>query len=249
MQQMKLHRIAMWSGPRNISTAMMRAWENRSDCTVWDEPLYGYYLSKTDLPHPGADEIIAAQGTDWRSIVGRCAGSPPDQKQVFYQKHMTLHLLPEIDRQWLSSLTNCFLIREPEPVIASYSAVREAVTLEDIGFIQQAELFEYVTRISGEIPLVIDSKEFLLNPEPMLRSICIRLGLEFEASMMSWPTGPRESDGIWGKYWYESVWNSSGFSAYQEKPLVLGSRQQSIADQARPYYEKLFRHRLRYSAS
>ncbi len=241
---MKPHRIAMWSGPRNISTAMMRAWENRSDCTVWDEPLYGYYLSKTDLPHPGVDEIIAAQGTDWRSIVDRCAGSPPDQKQVFYQKHMTLHLLPEIDRQWLSSLTNCFLIREPEPVIASYTAVREAVTLEDIGFVQQAELFEYVTRISGETPLVIDSKEFLLNPEPMLRSICIRLGLEFETSMMNWPTGPRESDGIWGKYWYESVWNSSGFSAYREKLLALGPGLQLIADQARPYYEKLFQHRL-----
>jgi hypothetical protein len=237
-------RIAMWSGPRNISTALMRAWENRSDCSIWDEPLYGYYLSRTDLPHPGKEEIIAAQGTDWRSIVARCAGNSPDQKQVFYQKHMTLHLLPEIDRQWLSSLTNCFLIREPEPVVASYAAVRDDLTLDDIGFVQQAELFDYVTRISGEIPLVIDSKEFLLNPESMLRGICNHLGLEFEMSMMSWPTGPRESDGVWGKYWYESVWNSSGFSAYREKPLTLGSGQQSIADLARPYYEELYRHRL-----
>ena len=237
-------RIAMWSGPRNISTALMRAWGNRSDCSVWDEPLYGYYLSRTDLPHPGKEEIIAAQGTDWRSIVARCAGNPPDQKQVFYQKHMTLHLLPEIDRQWLSCLTNCFLIREPEPVIASYSVVRDDLTLDDIGFVQQAELFDYVTRTSGEIPLVIDSKEFLLAPEPMLRGICHRVGLEFEISMMSWPAGPRESDGVWGRHWYESVWNSSGFSAYREKTLSLGSGQQSIADQARPYYDKLFKHRL-----
>ena len=182
-------RIAMWSGPRNISTAMMRAWGNRSDCTVWDEPLYGHYLFKTGIPHPGAKEIIAAQGSDWQSIVERCAGNPPGEKQVFYQKHMTLHLLPEIDRQWLSHLTNCFLIREPEAVIASYAAVREDVTLDDIGFVQQAELFDYVTRISGEIPLVIDSKEFLLDPESMLRGICNRLGLDFETSMLNWVTG------------------------------------------------------------
>jgi hypothetical protein len=223
---------------------MMRAWGNRSDCTVWDEPLYGHYLFKTGIPHPGAKEIIAEQGSDWQSIVDRCAGSPPEQKQVFYQKHMTLHLLPEIDREWLSRLNNCFLIREPEPVIASYAAVREDVTLDDIGFVQQAELFDYVTQISGEIPLVIDSKEFLLDPEPMLRSICNRLHREFETSMLSWATGPRDSDGVWGKYWYDSVWNSSGFAPYREKPLALGVREQAIAQQARPYYEHLYRHRL-----
>jgi len=237
-------RIAMWSGPRNISTAMMRAWGNRSDCTVWDEPLYGHYLFKTGIPHPGAKDIIAAQGSDWRSIVDHCAGNPPDQKQVFYQKHMTLHLLPDIDREWLSCLTNCFLIREPEPVIASYAAVREDITLDDIGFVQQAELFDYVTRISGEIPMVIDSKDFLLNPEPMLRDICNRLHLEFETSMLRWATGPRDSDGVWGKYWYDSVWNSSGFAPYQGKSLALGAREQVIAQQARPYYEHLYRHRL-----
>lgn len=241
---MKSLNIAMWSGPRNISTAMMRAWENRSDSMVWDEPLYGHYLSKTGISHPGAKEIIAAQGTDWKSIVARCAGNPPNQKSVFYQKHMTLHLLPEIDRQWLSSLTNCFLIREPEPVIASYAAVREEASLDDIGFVQQAELFDYVTQISGEIPLVIDSKDFLSNPEPMLRGICQRLDIEFEPSMLNWPDGPRNSDGVWGQYWYESVWNSNGFAPYREKALSLNSQQLAIADRARPYYEKLYQHRL-----
>jgi hypothetical protein len=244
MRQINPVRIAMWSGPRNISTAMMRAWGNRSDCSVWDEPLYGHYLSKTGIPHPGAKEIIAAQGSDWRSIVDQCVGDPPDQKQVFYQKHMTLHLLPEIDREWLSCLANCFLIREPEPVIASYAAVRKDVSLDDIGFVQQAELFDYVARISGEIPLVIDSREFLLDPESMLRSICNRLNLEFETRMLSWATGPRDSDGAWGKYWYDSVWNSSGFAPYHEKPLALGVKQQEIAEKARPYYEQLYRHRL-----
>jgi hypothetical protein len=223
---------------------MMRAWQNRSDCAVWDEPLYGHYLFKTGIQHPGAKEIIAAQGTDWQNIVDRCVGDPPDQKAVFYQKHMTLHLLPEIDRQWLSALANCFLIREPEPVIASYAAVREDVTLEDIGFLQQAELFDYITEISGEVPLVIDSRDFLLNPETMLRSICKRLNLDFEINMMSWPSGTRDSDGVWGKYWYESVWNSTGFAPYREKQINLGIREQAIAEQARPYYEQLYQHRL-----
>jgi hypothetical protein len=235
-------RIAMWSGPRNISTAMMRAFENRSDCAVWDEPLYGYYLSATGLPHPGAEEVIVDQGTDWHEITNRCVGETPLKKSVFYQKHMTLHLLPEIDRKWMSSLNNCFLIREPERVVASYAAVREDPTLEDIGFLQQAELFDYVHETSGEVPLVIDSRKFLLKPEAGLRRLCNWLDLEFENSMLDWPKGSRESDGVWGKYWYDSVWSSSGFAAYQEKPLSLGTRDQLIAEQARPYYEHLYQY-------
>ncbi len=240
MQPVNPIRIAMWSGPRNISTALMRAFENRSDCVVWDEPLYGYYLSVTGLAHPGAAEIIAHQGIDWREITGRCAGAIPEQKTVFYQKHMTLHLLPEIDRQWMASLCHCFLIREPERVIASYAAVREDLTLDDIGFVQQAELFDFVSETTGEIPLVIDSREFLLNPEAGLRRLCSRLGLEFENNMLDWPKGPRDSDGVWARYWYESVWNSTSFAPYRERPLSLKARESRIADQARPFYERLY---------
>ena len=238
------HRIAMWSGPRNISTAMMRAWENRSDCSVWDEPLYGHYLFKTGISHPGADEVIADQGYDWQDIVRRCTGDAPQQESVFYQKHMTLHLLPEIDRDWLSKLTHCFLIRDPESVIASYAAVRDNPTQQDIGFVQQAELFDYVAEFIQPDPLVIDSKDFLLDPEAMLCAICARLGLEFESSMLQWPPGSRESDGVWAKYWYDSVWRSTGFASYQEKKLALSDREMAIADEARPYYEHLHRHRL-----
>ena len=234
----------MWSGPRNISTAMMRAWENRSDCAVWDEPLYGYYLFKTGVSHPGAAEIIADQGHDWLDIVRRCTGEAPNQKSVFYQKHMTLHLLPEMDRGWLSKLTHCFLIRNPESVIASYAAVRDEVTLDDIGFVQQAELYDFVADLTQDEPLVIDSRDFLLDPEAMLNAICARLGLKFEPGMLQWPPGPRESDGIWGKYWYDSVWNSSGFAPYREKSLSLSARETGIADKARPYYQHLYRHRL-----
>ena len=238
-------RIAMWSGPRNISTALMRAWENRDDCVVWDEPLYGYYLAATGIPHPGAAEVIADQGTDANAIIARCIGDIPGDKKIFYQKHMTLHLLPELDRSWLSSLVNCFLIREPEAVIASYAAVRSDASLEDIGFIQQAELFDHVRHNNEEIPLVIDSREFLLDPRGMLEAVCDRLKIEFVPAMLNWPKGARDSDGVWARYWYESVWNSTGFAPYRDKDYQLSARDERISLQARPYYEELFQYRLK----
>ena len=237
-------RLAMWSGPRNISTALMRAWENREDCAVWDEPLYGYYLARTGIPHPGANEIIAAQGVDADAIIARCTGAVPGGKAIFYQKHMTLHLLPELERDWLGQLTNCFLLREPEPVVASYAAVRDDLTLDDVGFRQQAELFDEVREMTGTDPLVIDSRDFLLDPEAMLRAICAQLEIEFTPRMLQWPAGPRDSDGIWAKYWYDSVWQSTGFAAYREKKVDLDPRQREIANQARPFYEKLYEYRL-----
>jgi hypothetical protein len=235
----------MWSGPRNISTAMMRAWENRDDCVVWDEPLYGYYLDATGIQHPGAAEVIADQGTDVNAIIARCVGDVPGNKKIFYQKHMTLHLLPELDRAWLASLVNCFLIREPEAVIASYTALRSDATLEDIGFIQQAELFDHVRHISGEIPLVIDSREFLLDPRAMLEAICARLDIEFVPAMLNWRKGTRDSDGVWAKHWYDSVWSSTGFALYREKDYRLSAKDQKISRQARPFYEQLHRYRLK----
>jgi hypothetical protein len=237
-------RIAMWSGPRNISTALMRAWENRADCVVWDEPLYGYYLNATGIDHPGAAEIIADQSTDTDAIIARCIGDIPGGKPIFYQKHMTLHLLPRLSRDWLKSLENCFLIREPEAVIASYAVLRADVTLADIGFAQQAELFDEVEHRSGKQPLVIDSREFLQNPRAMLEAICARFDIEFSEDMLHWPLGPRESDGVWAPYWYDSVWQSTGFAAHHERSYDLGARERDIARQALPYYEKLHQMRL-----
>jgi len=235
----------MWSGPRNISTAMMRAFENRSDCVVWDEPLYGYYLDATGIDHPGAAGVIADQGTDSDAIIARCIGGPlPPGKSVFYQKHMTLHLLPQIGRDWLGSLHNCFLIREPEAVIASYASVRSEATLSDIGFMQQAELFDDVQRITGQPPLVIDSREFLLDPRSMLEALCAHLHIDFSEDMLQWPAGPRDSDGVWARYWYDSVWQSTGFSPYREKTCQLGDKDRDIARAARPYYEHLYQYRL-----
>ena len=144
----------------------------------------------------------------------------------------------------MSALKNCFLIREPERVVASYAAVRNGATLDDIGFVQQAELFDFVANTTGETPIVIDSRDFLLQPESMLRALCARLGTDFDENMLSWPKGPRESDGIWAKYWYDSVWNSQGFARHLEKPLLLNATEQAIAEQATPYYEALYQHRL-----
>ena len=237
-------RIAMWSGPRNISTALMRAWENREDCVVWDEPLYGYYLDATGIAHPGAAEVIAAQGTDAEAIIARCGGEIPEGRGIFYQKHMTLHLLPQLDRSWLAALDNCFLVREPEAVVESYAAVRDDLTLADIGFVQQAELFAEVRRISGLLPLVIDSGDFLQNPRNMLEAICEHFDIEFVDEMLHWPPGPRYSDGVWARYWYDSVWQSTGFTAYREKTYQLSAREREIARAARPYYEDLHQYRL-----
>lgn len=234
----------MWSGPRNISTAMMRAFENRPDTDVWDEPMYGHYLSQTGINHPGAAEIIVDQGTDWQDIANRCQANSPNNMPVFYQKHMTMHLLPNMSRTWLDGLTNCFLIRHPDQVVASYGAVRADLTLEDIGFAQQAELFDYVVESSKKIPLVIDSRDFLLKPKQMLGLLCESLEIPFYPEMLSWPAGQRDSDGVWGKYWYDSVWKSTGFAEYRGKPPRLSTKSQAIADAALPYYQKLYEHRL-----
>lgn len=237
-------RIAMWSGPRNISTALMRSFENRPDTAVWDEPLYGPYLYKTGIDHPGADEIIETCGSDWEPIAKRCLGNAPGNAPVFYQKHMTMHLLPDMSQDWIRNLTNCFLIRQPDQVVASYGKVRPDLTLEDLGYFQQARLYDYVIKITGSMPMVIDSKDFLMNPEKMLRAMCDQLGIPFRTEMISWPKGKRDSDGVWGKHWYDSVWDSTSFAAYQEKPLNLTDEQQAIANEAEPYYQVLHQHRL-----
>lgn len=242
---MKTSRIAMWSGPRNISTAMMRAFENRQDASVWDEPLYGPYLASTGLPHPGAAEVIAAQGPDWRGVVQKILGPVPGDKPVFYQKHMSHHLLPGMDRNWLDDLSNCFLIRRPQEVVSSYARTRPEITLEDLGMREQVEIFERECQRTGAIPPVLDSKDVLQNPELMLGLLCDRLGIAFSEDMLSWPAGPRDSDGVWAKYWYGSVEASTGFAEYAAPDIQLEPELQAIANACQPWYEKLYAHRIR----
>ena len=238
-------RIAMWSGPRNISTAMMRAWGNRDDTVVIDEPFYPYYLQATRIQHPDAAEVIASGETDWWKVLAHLTGPVPDGKRIFFQKHMTHHLLPEIDREWLSAVTNCFLIRDPRQVIASYVKKREDPALDDLGFVQQAEIFDFVCTRTNSVPPIVDAKDVLANPEGMLRLLCEAVDIEFTASMLSWPPGLRDTDGIWARHWYGEVAKTSSFQPYRPTQYEVPQRLREIHERCREHYERLFAYRLR----
>lgn len=234
----------MWSGPRNISTAMMRAWGNRADTFVVDEPFYAFYLNATGKKHPGADEVIAHGETDWRNVVEQLTGDVSGGKRIYFQKQMTHHLLPEIDRQWIVDLTNCFLIRDPREVISSYIKKNPEPTLEDLGFVQQQKIFDFVRDKTGIVPPVVDAKDVLQNPERMLRLLCDAVGVEFDRAMLSWPPGLRETDGIWAKYWYDEVARSTSFQPYRPKNQPVPDRLREIYERCRECYERLYEHRL-----
>jgi hypothetical protein len=238
-------RIAMWSGPRNISTAMMRSWGNRPDTFVCDEPFYAFYLREIGREHPGRDEVIAAGETDSRKVIAQLTGPVPNGKRIYYQKQMTHHLLPEIDRAWLGSVTNCFLIRDPAEVIISYIKKNNDPTLEDIGFIQQAEIFDRVCASTRGTPPVVDAADVLENPERILRLLCEAVGVEFTEAMLSWPPGLRETDGIWAKHWYAEVAKSTGFQRPVERTAVVPERLCKVHERSREFYERLHNHRLR----
>ena len=237
-------RIAMWSGPRNISTAMMRAWENRPDTAVIDEPFYAHYLATTGSDHPGRDEIIAAYETDWRRVVDQLTGPVPGGKPVFYQKHMTHHMLPGMDEDWLAGVANVFLIRDPRAVIASYARKRGIVTLDDIGLSRQWELFETVRNRSGTVPPVIDAADVLADPARVLSRLCDTLGVEFDERMLTWPAGPRPTDGIWAKYWYHAVERSSGFQPQESAAVDLAPELEPLAETSGHIYRRLHANRL-----
>jgi hypothetical protein len=237
-------RIAMWSGPRNISTAMMRAWGDRDDTVVIDEPFYAYYLRVTGIEHPGADEVIATGNTDWQKIVAHLTGPIPNGKQIFFQKQMTHHLLPEIDRGWLAAVTNCFLIRDPREVINSYVKKREQPALEDLGFMQQEEIFDAVRARTNALPPVVDAKDVLQNPEATLRRLCEAIGVEFTTSMLSWPPGLRKTDGIWAKHWYTEVAKTTSFHPYRATISEVPGRLRDVYHQCYKAYQRLYEYRL-----
>ncbi|CAN5533486.1 branched chain amino acid aminotransferase [soil metagenome] len=248
----ELLRLAMWSGPRNISTALMRAWENRADTVVVDEPLYAFYLKATGKPHPMAAEVIAAGETDWRKVTAELTQSlPPSGRKgpshirVFYQKQMTHHLLPEMERDWLASLTHCFLIRDPAEVIVSYLKKNQDPGAEDLGFRQQAEIFQFVRDRTGRVPPVLDARDVLQTPERILRRLCETLGIEFDPAMLSWPPGLRDSDGVWAKHWYGEVATSTGFAPYRAQPAAVPERLRAVEARCCESYDLLAQHRLR----
>ena len=232
-------RIAMWSGPRTISTALMRAWENRGDTVVVDEPLYGFYVSHTAVDHPGRDEIIASQPSDWRAVLDRLTRQPlPDGHTIFYQKHMTHHLLPPVDRALLRPLRHAFLIRSPRELLASYARVRSAPTLDDLGMRQQVEIFR---AFGGP---VVDARDILQRPEPVLRALCASLDVPFDPAMLSWPPGPRDTDGVWAPHWYDSVWRSTGFGPYRPREQPLAAHLLPLLEECQRCYDELAAHRI-----
>jgi hypothetical protein len=226
-------RIAMWSGPRTVSTALMRAWENRPDTVVTDEPLYAFYLDRTGLRHPGREAVIASQPTDWRVVLARLTSAPlPPGVTIGYAKHMTHHLLPEVDRAALAPLRHAHLIRDPR------ARVRTEPTLDDLGLRQQAEIFE---TYGGP---VVDSRDLLTEPEGILRALCQALDVPFDARMLSWPAGPRDSDGVWAPHWYASVHASTGFAPYRPPAEPLPARLEPLAQRCQPYFARLYQYRI-----
>lgn len=237
-------RLAVWSGPRNISTALMRSWGNRDDAFVCDEPLYAHYLATTHRPHPMAAEVIASQDNDWRNVVAWLTGPVPGGKMIFYQKHMSHHLIPEISRDWLPKLTHCFLIRDPREVLLSLDKKFERPLLADTGYAQQVEIFEYIRRETGATCPVVDARDILTNPRGVLTRLCATLNVPFQEAMLRWPPGPRDTDGVWAKHWYNAVEKSTSFQPYQPKNKPLPDHLRELYDQCQPYYEKLHAFRI-----
>jgi hypothetical protein len=238
-------RIAMWSGPRNISTAMMRSFEARGDTAVCDEPFYAAYLARTGIDHPMRGEVMASQPRDPAAVAALLLGPVPENKPIWYQKHMTLHLLAGDRLDWRGHVRNAFLIRDPTSVLASYALKRDDVTLADIGFVQQRELFESEAQRLGRPPPVVDAADIVANPARTLERLCNALGIPYTPAMLRWPPGRRATDGVWAPAWYQAVEKSTGFEAPKHRAATeLPPHLKALADQARPHYDALAVHRL-----
>jgi len=237
-------RIAMWSGPRNISTAMMRSFENRPDSFVSDEPFYGYSLSQTGIDHPGREEVLESMDTDWNKIVKNITGDIPDNASVWYQKHMAHHHLPGADLSWIGQMTNCFLIRDPKEVILSYDKKFKVSRAELLGFPQQVQLVKMIKDEYGIEPPIVDAKDVLQNPRDILQKLCDSVGIPFVEEMLSWPFGPRKTDGVWAKYWYDSVKASTCFNPYSPPTEELPAELEAIYEECLVYYNTLHSKRI-----
>jgi hypothetical protein len=223
---------------------MMYAFAARGDCSAWDEPFYAAYLRITGMDHPMRDQIIASHEADPFVVASECRGPGRDEKPYFYQKHMTQHMIPGFPRDWMRDCQNVFLIRHPARVVASYAKKRELPTLADIGFVQQAELFDEVATRLGHPPLVIAAEDIRANPMVSLNKLCTALGMPFTERMLHWPAGPKGFDGIWASHWYGAVHRSTGFEEAEGPLPVLSAADQSLADEALPYYDRLAQHRM-----
>ena len=236
--------LAVWSGPRNLSTALMYSFASRGDCAVWDEPFYAAYLAATGIDHPMRDEVIAAGECDPQMVAHACIGPIPGGAPLYYEKHMTLHMIPAFDRSFMRECVNVFLIRHPVRVVASYTRQRASVTLDDIGFTQQANLFDEVADFNGHTPVVVDSSDIRADPGSVLSRLCAAVGIEYTERMTRWPAGGHPSDGVWAPHWYEAVHRSTGFESAEGALPNLTGAAADLAALAMPSYERLRIHAI-----
>ena len=236
--------IAMWSGPRNLSTALMRSFENRTDTAVIDEPFYAHFLKQTNLNHPGRNEIISTLDSNWDNIVIKITGPIPQNKSIWYQKHMAQHNLEGCDLNWIKSFNNCILIRDPKYVIPSYNKEYSLSDEKLLGYCQQLNLIRILEDEEGITPPIFDATDILEKPEQCLKKICFSVGIRFSQKMLKWPKGKRKSDGIWAKYWYRNVENSSGFQPFQKKNIVIDKKLIPLYDKCLADYNSMYEKRI-----
>lgn len=235
-------RIAMWSGPRSLSTALMYAFAARGDARISDEPFYAAWLAVSGTDHPLRDAVLAAQPTDPEQVAADLSG--PCDAPIWYQKHMVHHLWPGFPTGWMAACRHAFLIRHPARVVASYLARRENPDLSELGFAQQAVLFDRMAQQAGSPPPVIDSTDLRAAPARLLPALCRALGIDWRPAMLRWPAGPKSCDGVWAPHWYGSVHRSTGFEGAEDPPPALTGAAADLARRAMPFYEALARHRL-----
>tara|TARA_Y100000389_G_scaffold190193_1_gene214801 strand:- start:14631 stop:15347 length:717 start_codon:yes stop_codon:yes gene_type:complete len=232
-------RIACWSGPRNISTALMRSWSSRDDSYVSDEPLYAYYLKEQQLKHPMYKEIIEHYPNTYNDVVASLISEIPNDKEHWYQKHMAHHLIDLNNINWIHHFENCILIRHPKSVINSYIKKNTLNHIDELGYPQQYKIMKYLDSI-GKKFIVIDSDILLNNPEKILSQWCKGINLKFDNSMLNWKKGSHPQDGIWWEHWYDSVINTTHFQKFSKDKNDLDKKYQSIYDEALEYYKKLY---------
>ncbi len=238
-------RIAMWSGPRNLSTAMMRSFGARADTVVSDEPFYGAYLRHTGDDQPMKEAVMASLDCDWASVARAQNGTPPEPRPIWYQKQMAHHMEGPVGIADLTGHTHAFLIRDPRRVVASYAAKRVSVRPEHLGVARQRDYFDREADRLGRAPPVVDSADILADPVGTLAALCVALGIGFDPAMLHWPAGRRATDGVWAAHWYGSVEASTGFGAPDTRRPALDADAEAVAAACAPHYAYLAAQRLR----
>jgi len=238
-------RIAMWSGAHTVSTLLLRAFENRPDTQVVDEPFYAHYLKQTGHEYPGYETVLGTRSTDVATIEASLLEPLEPGKRIFYQKHMSHHIFAGMDQRWFEAMTNAFLICDPLAVLAYFKkSTQDKITLSDLGVQQQLALFDYIADKTGTAPPVVDSNDIMKNPKKTLTKLCSALDIAFDDTMLAWPAGPRESDGPWAPWQYQDIEMSSGFESVTIPKLDPSDDLHHLADLAMPFYERLARYRL-----